>query len=589
MNKEVHLPTITRRDFVVGAAATGVVAAFGLTGCAAETNVADENKDTTSIRTIFINGKVYTANGTDQATAFVIEEGIFTYVGDDNTAQTYAQEQDVVHDLEGARVIPGMVDTHSHYLALSGINLETIIEINQNDAHEEVLAQVKEIADSISSEAAPIIFGVGYGLECITLATELDKAVNDRPACLVDSGGHSGWINSKMIEMLGLTKDTPDPKPGVSYYARDDEGNPSGQVVESPALTPILNKAGFAKTETLIQQLPGMISTMHSFGYVAAYDAGLMLLDERETYEALKDFDSTVQFYTSHTYNGRVDQDEYLAQMIEIRESCSNNFLHPTTLKLFKDGTLEAQTAWMFEDYLPPASGNGGEVLSHDLMLGMASKAAAENFNIHVHAIGDKAISDTLTFYRDLGDIEGTKTMAHVQILPEDGVELFSQQTDVFYQTTPVWLIDDDFTKTVLGEERHLRQMPLQSLHENGITLTFGSDAPVSGGLEGVNPFNNMQCAVNRAFDEVTYIAPKSEGIDIATCIDAYTINAAHQLGAEDDFGSISEGKKAHFVVLSQDLLEVDPSELSKTTVVQTWVQGECVYDAALQGTDSAL
>lgn len=534
--------------------------------------------DEKGMRKVFTNAKVYTADGGREASAFVVEDGTFTYVGTDEQALAHLREGDIVLDMEGARIIPGMMDTHCHYLALCSMDLESRVEIPETMGHEEVLGLIRGIAESESVEERPVICGLGYGTECIPLAVEMDKAVSDRPVFLLDSGGHSAWMNTKMMERAGIDEHTPDPKPGASYYSRDEQGKPTGQAVETDAAFYVQSKTGFVTSENLIKQLPAMIGTLHSLGITSVYDAGIMILPEREVYGALETFDSTVRFYTSFHFGGTRPVADVLADMKELRAQFASDWLHPTTLKMFMDGTIEAATAWMFDEYLPPAHGTGESMQSSESMIEMGAAAAAEGFNVHIHAIGDRAISSALDVFDALGEIKGTKAIAHVQVLPEDGIDRFGRQKDVFYQTTPVWLGLDQYTFDVLGEERYLRQMPLRSLLEQGTRLTFGSDAPVSGGLRGMNPFANMHAAVNRGIDGSSYIPPLSEGIDITSCIDAYTINGAMQVRADGSYGSITEGKQADFVVLDQDVLAVAPDKIKDTAVVETWARGEMVY-----------
>lgn len=542
---------------------------------------------------VFINGKVYTAHNNEEVTAFVVEDGVFAFVGSDEEALAFAgfnqaggameaaaddgEPQAELRDLKGVRVIPGMIDTHCHYLAMCLMSMDDMLEIDLSLSHEETLALVESIAQQYSVQEMPVINGLGYGVDCKALASELDRAVSDRPVYLIDSGGHEAWMNSKMIALAGLTPETPDPVPGVSYYSRDEQGMPNGRVTEALVLQMQI-QTGRTGVAAMLRNLPSMTTTLHKLGLVAAYDAGFLVADESTVLEALSTTTSSFDFYTSFHFNTGDECDSFIKKMIELRETYSLSWVHPTTLKMFKDGTLEAQTAWMFEDYFKPASGCGGEIIPFADMKEMARLASAEGFNVHVHAIGDRAISEALDLFEALGSIEGTKAMAHVQVLPEDGIERFAEQGDVFYQTTPLWLYRDDYTLDVLGKERALRQMPLKSLLDRGVKLTFGSDAPVSGGLIGMNPFNNIQAAVNRAFDSENLIDPPSEGIDLASCIDAYTINAAAQVGAAHERGSIEAGKRADFVLLSQDPFSAQPELIDRTEVLETWAQGACVF-----------
>lgn len=531
-------------------------------------------------RQVFVNGKIYTADGNQNATAFVVENGRFFHVGSDSSALSLAQEGGTVRDMQGARIIPGMMDTHCHFVMMSLIKFDEWLPIDFYASHDEVLAVLKEYAKNHTVEECPIIRGLGYGLDCKTLATELDRAVNDRPVLLLDSGGHSGWFNTKMIERIGLDANTPDPRPGKSYFSRDERGNPTGQVIETEAELIIIEGAGIACIKNITEKLPEQIDLLHSFGITALYDAGFIMASEKEVYEALASLDLDIQFFSSFHFNGSRPNEEMLSHMIEARDQYSSDWLHPTTLKMFKDGTIEPWTAYMFEDYYPPAIGHGASLHSTEEMVAMALIAAKEDFNIHTHAVGDRAITETLDVYKQLGKIEGTKTIAHVQVLPEDGIERFTEQSEVFFQTTPVWLERDKETDAVLGEERSCRQSPFKTLLEKGVTFTFGSDAPVSGGKKGINPFSNTYYCVARSFDSDLVFPPRSEGIEVASCIDAYTINAAKQVCAENDLGSITAGKQAHFVVLDRDVFEIDWREIKDVQVAETWYRGICVHEA---------
>lgn len=531
-----------------------------------------------SKRQVFVNGNIYTADNKRRATAFVVEDDKFLYVGSDEAAKACARSGEDIHDLQEARVVPGMFDTHCHYVMMSGLGFASWLPIHFELSHEEVLALVKEYAEAHPDDT--IIRGLGYGTDCRPLATELDKAVSDRPVFLMDASGHGAWVNTKMMELVGLDANIPDPKPGASFFVRDEEGNPTGHVVEAAAEVVVMRKAGISDSQNVKKELPETIKTMHSLGLVGFYDAGFLMLDEAEVLEVLSTLDLKAQIYTSFHFSGFRDNDEFLAEMIDLREKYSSSWLHPTTLKMFKDGTVEPRTAYLFEDYYPPAKGHGAEMHTPWEMLAMAQLAAVEGFNVHIHAVGDRAISETLDLYEALGETEGTKAIAHVTITPEDGPQRFADAGDVFYQTTPVWLFREASYDQVLGEVRSRQQTPLKTLADKGVRLIFGSDAPVSGGVLGMNPFMNMYCAIGRGFDNTMFYDPPSEGIDAATTLDAYTINAAHQLRAEESVGSITAGKQAHFVVLDRDVLAIDYEAIKDTKVLETWVDGERVYAA---------
>lgn len=529
---------------------------------------------------VFYNGKIYTADEAKiEASAFIVEDGKILMVGNDEEVLNYADKATLKTDLQKKRVIPGMLDTHAHYLWITSQNFDMpSLQIDQALSHDEVLQLVKDYAEKYPVEEMPVISGVGWGMDCTPLASELDKAVSDRPVNLLDSGGHAGWVNSKALEVMGFTADTPDPVPGVSYLVRDDAGKPNGHYIEAEVTVLIAQKLKLNTADNIKRQFPQFChDVLNSNGFTGFYDAAVGFVDEDDAFEALTQSDPNIRVFASLLYRTAGDVDAFLAMMKRLRDKYTSDKVRPTTLKMFKDGTVEAFSSLMFEDFCGHPNNRGIEILSNEKMIPMAKAAADEGFNIHIHAIGDKAISDALDVYEILGDISGTKTICHTQILPEDGIERFKKQRDVIYQTTPVWAIADQFTLDTLGEERYCRQMPLNTLMKNGTIVTFGSDAPVSNGMEGVNPFLEMHHAVNRSLGD-GYVPTAEEGISIENAIKAYTINAAIQVKAEDELGSITTGKSADFVVLDQDIFSIPMSEIQNTGVEATYFKGELVY-----------
>ncbi len=533
---------------------------------------------------VYYNGKVYTADmEKPTATAFVVKDGNFVYVGSDQEALKYG----IGSDMQGKRVVPGMIDSHCHSVLASAQTSLKMITVDNKLNLKDTLAVLKEKANDAEHKNLSVVLGIGFGTNCRPVtAAELDKAIPDRPAIIFSDDCHAYWFNTKAMKLAKLTKDTPDPIPGASYYERDAKGNPTGYVVEGIAGISLMRKMNIFKEDLVRKELLNALEIFAKNGITSICDAGFGLLTEEPAVRTLKKMERngelTLRCYTSYIYFGDcVDSPEHAIKVMrDLRKNYTSDLIQPDTLKFIGDGTLEVQSAWMHEDYLPPAKGRGAATITMEEMIPIATMAAAEGFNVHNHAIGDAAITRALDFHKALGKIEGTKTICHVQVLPKDGVQRFSEQKDVFYQTTPVWLGADKFTEEVLGAERYQRQVPLASLIKSGVTVTFGSDFPVSGGEQGVNPFLNMWVAVNRATDDMI-APPKSEAISVSDCVNAYTINGARQVGAADRIGSITVGKSADFVICSDDIFTIEPQKLKDVTVNKTFFRGKCVYDKA--------
>ncbi len=537
---------------------------------------------------IYYNGKVYTADTENPAaTAFVVKEGKFVYVGNDGEALKYGKGV----DLQGKRVVPGMIDAHCHPVFGAMMTAFKLIAVDDEWGKERVLAFLKEKAADAEHKDLPYIIGMGFDLQCRPVHyRELDQAIPDRPAVIFSADLHAYWLNSKAMEMAGLNRDTPDPSPGASFYERDADGNLTGYVVEIPAGADMLNKLGIFTSERIQEGLAEVQKIYARNGITAVYDAGFLAVNEAAGLEALRKLEEkdalTMRFFTSYVYLGKaLDNPDHMLKTMRLhREKYASDLLMPHTLKLFVDGTLEVQSAWLSEDYLPPAKGRGFPALTLADMLPAARIAAADGFNVHNHAIGDAAIGAALDLHKELGKIQGTKTICHLQVPPPDGVRRLIEQGDTICQATPCWLPGGSYTEQVLGPERYARQTPLGSLVKGGVMITLGSDFPISGsniGIErlrefplaggeaAVSPFNNMHAAVNR----------ETEAVTVKDCLDAYTINGARQLMAADRIGSITVGKSADFVVCDDDFLTVVPEKLMEVRIEKTYFRGKCVYE----------
>jgi len=529
---------------------------------------------------VYYNAKVYTSDTQmPGASAFVVEEGKITFVGNDKDALDFAGRSAEKIDLQGKRIIPGMCDTHCHCFAMSmALSQKPIVILSEDDSHEQTLRKIKEFADQHPQET--IINGFGWGWNVKVFASELDKLGIDKPIFLSSCDGHSAWVNTKLLELLHVDKNFKDIAPGASCFQRDAAGNPTGRVIEVAQCYWAMQKLNLKDESDIVAGLPVVTHFYNSCGLTTVYDAGALSVPDEVALKGISMLpDNTLRVFSSFYYNGTETDDEFIARAKMLREKYTTDMVRPNTFKAFKDGTIEVATAYMYEPYKQPfGSGNGISLFTTEHLTRIASKMAAEGFNIHIHAIGDRAVNETLDVMHNLGKIKGTKAIAHCQYLNEEALAKFAANKDVFYQTTPVWVYDDRNMASVFGEERYLKyNLPLKTVLDGGSTLSFGSDGPASRGEYGINPINNIWACTNQGNDP-TLVNRPSENITVAQAVDGYTINAARQMGAADEFGSITVGKSADFVVLSQDIFSIDPANIKDTKVEKTFLKGKCVY-----------
>jgi hypothetical protein len=249
------------------------------------------------------------------------------------------------------------------------------------------------------------------------------------------------------------------------------------------------------------------------------------------------------------------------------------------------DGTVEGKTAAMFSDYQDDPGNKGETVFTPQQMKWMLSEAASTDMDVHIHALGERAINDALDAIAITREkhpqTDSRFTITHIQVLLDSDVQRFAD-LGVVAQSTPLWASYDVEGEKYVSADQFNRYFRFNSLNKAGARLSFGSDFPASGaGTLGMSPVFNIEIGHTRQMvgEIESPIQPsESERLDIAALIRGYTLDAAWQLRLEDKIGSIETGKKADMVVLDQNLFEVDPYSIHQTEVVMTIFAGEVIY-----------
>ena len=527
--------------------------------------------------TVFYNGKIYTADKKGSvAEAFVVRDGRFAAVGGMDIVEGSPEKV----DLKGRCVIPGLIDSHCHLFAgvtKAAMNVQNVSKDTRPEELGKALLALDEQNDML------MVMGIDITQGDFS-ARDIDPYINDRPVLVFSFDSHALLLNSCAMEFLKVDEHTEDPGE-QSYFVRDDDGKPTGLVIEIPAIKLCMENiwdVGDDSTAILREICKGY----SALGYTTVFDAmsvyggtdeelamtgGLSELDSRGELD--------LRICMSFSYQGGnfMDKEQALEIMKRMREQFSTEHVFPDTLKLITDGTVEEHTALLYGPYADEPV-TGSEMLSCEDMEEMAALAASMGFNIHIHAIGDKAADRALDVLCGLGTIKGTKTIAHNQLYSDKAAERIAAAGDIFFQTTPHWVRTDNYTRRFLGEERYRRQFPVGTMVRNGVTVTFGSDSFLDE--DTANAFLGMYYAEARGIGACDGICfpPHSEGADRENCLRAYTINGARQLGLAEITGSIEAGKSADFVILDRDIMACTPEELKDTEVEETWFAGREVY-----------
>jgi len=541
---------------------------------------------------IFTGGTVHTVNPAQpKAAAVAVKAGRIAAVGSDADIRSLADPNTRVFDLSGKMLLPGFQDSHVH--PPSG-GLERfqcdLSDLLDRDAYLATIA-----AYATAHPEVEWIRGGGWYMPCFPGGTPTkqaaDAVVPDRPMFLTNRDGHGAWVNSKALELAGIDRNTPDPSDG--RIERDASGEPSGTLHEGAMRLverwmPKLDQGDVARGLLEGQRY------LHSLGITAWQDA-IVGSDQ---------WGDTQGVYTDASQRGELtarvvgalwwDHDkgeEQIDGFIEARTHASAGRFNATSVKIMQDGVLENGTGALIDPYLDPCGAAG---CSHDkdnrglsfvdpeALKGYVTRLDAEGFQVHFHAIGDRAVREALDAIEAARRANGTNDnrhhIAHIQVIHPEDLPRFAA-LDVVANCQPLWAALDsqmvDLTLPFLGPERSAWQYPFESLRRSGARLAFGSDWSVSS----PDPLLEMDVAVNRtdADGDPDPWLPQ-ERVPIESAIEAFTMGSAFVNHLEDVTGSIEAGKYADFAVVDRDLLDPDVVRLDEAGVVMTMVEGQVVY-----------
>jgi predicted amidohydrolase YtcJ len=537
---------------------------------------------------VFVNANVYTVNEAQPtAEAIAIDDGAIVYVGDNAGAEALMGEQTTRHDLNGQLLMPSFIDTHVHPLGggayAKALALDTFATVDDWVAAIDAYAKANPDQETL----------FGYGFLASTFGPVgptrqlIDEVVPDRPVLLMDEGFHGAWANSAALKKLNITQDTADPVPGYSYYKRDENGDATGYLLEGTAGM-AMDALDVINDDVIAEGTGIVIDIMNSYGVTAAFDAGGR--GEPEWTKAMLDrLNASGDLTLRLTGSVRATTDNTPAETVQIAATWKDmvrgeNYRYDT-LKIPDDGTVEGRTAAMFEDYQGEPGNSGETVFTEQQLIEMIGGVARNNIDVHIHALGERAIHETLNAIEaareSFPDTDSRFTICHLQVIIDQDVPRFGE-LDVIAQSTPLWASYDNYGEQFVSADQFQRYWRYKGLEEGGAKLTFGSDFPASGaGTLGLSPVVQIEIGHTRqnAGDPDARVQPaESERISVESLVKGFTLDAAYQLRMEDEVGSIEVGKRADLVVLDQDIFNIDPYSIHKTKVMMTLLDGNVIY-----------
>ncbi|MFQ5547446.1 MAG: amidohydrolase [Woeseia sp.] len=531
---------------------------------------------------VFQGGRIYTLDARRSwAQAVAIRGKEIAFVGADEGAIEYIGPDTRVVDLGGRMMLPAFQDIHIHPVT-SGMDA-LAVDLVDYEAVEEYVAAIRSYADENPDESW--ILGSGwsmaaFGPGAVTDRKLIDAVVSDRPVYVRSADGHTGWANSKALELAGITSDTPDPPNGI--IDRDpDTGEPVGSLQEG-AMELLTAHIPPASPEALTAGMRYSIDLLNSYG-ITSIQSAFVHEPHLNAYRALDDRkELTLRVVTALIWDDNRGE-EQIEDLERLRTEYTKGRVRATSVKFWQDGVMENYTAALLEPYIGKGDARGIAMVEPEALKGAVAKLDALGFQVHFHAIGDAAIRQCLDAVEEArnqnGDLGNRHHISHLQLIHPDDIPRF-RELGVIANFQPLWALADDYqvelTMPYLGPERSRWQYPIRSVQNAGGMIAFGSDWSVST----ANPFPQIETAVTRlgAFGETDQPFYPEERIDLPSAIAAFTINAAYVNNIDDVTGSVEVGKLADLIVLDQNLFEVEQADISDTRVLLTLMEGMPVY-----------
>jgi hypothetical protein len=520
--------------------------------------------------TVLHNAKGYTLTqsaGIHQFSTLVIKDGRVVATGDKSIISTYLPAKQI--DLNGKVLMPGLIDAHGHVMwlgkNLSQLDLRNTISLNQ------ALTAVNDFGKNNEGW----IIGSGWNQEnwpgkSFPTAADLDGVFKDRPVLLTRVDVHAIWVNSKALELAGITKDTPAPKGGE--IIRLEDGRPSGILIDNAQNLVLKHLPKDTKTD-LNRYLNAASKQLLSLGITSTHDAGITDLEYQVYLDRAQTQTLPLRIYAMlAATEPKLDQ-----QLAAGKQLSADDMLSIRSVKVFSDGALGSRGAALIEDYSDRPGHKGLLLMTKDELEDVFTKSFKAGFGVNTHAIGDRANRVVLDTYEKVYAKTGGKLlrnrMEHAQIVEPSDFARF-KELNIIPSMQPVHATSDmHMAEDRLGKHRLEGAYAWQTFLKQGSRVAAGSDYPV----ELANVFHGLYAAISRQDHSG---APEDgwlpqEKLTREQALRAFTIDAAYAAHQEFKIGSLEKGKWADFIIVDTNYFEAPIADIHSTKVEQVWIAGK--------------
>ena len=530
-------------------------------------------EDTRMKNLMLLNGNIYTMNPQlPKAEAVAVKDSKIIALGKNSDVENLGRKDFRVIDLEGKTVLPGLTDCHTHMLSFAhGLGR---VDLHGIDSDEEILATIESFSKKLKPDEW--LLGAGWdkniiGDQSIFSRQSLDRIWPQAPAALQSKDQHVLWVNSKALRFAGVDKTTSDPRGGKIDKDRTT-GEPTG-ILKEKACNLVWDRVpppARASSEKLLREA---MRIANSYGLT-----GVQNHDDPGAFELFDSLQSDGVLTLRAAFWIPIERLDS-AISLGLTSGSGTDLVRFGGVKMYADGSLGSQTALMFEAFEGGGDSLGVEATSQEELTANSIKASRAKMSVAIHAIGDRAVHQSLNAIEETIRQSQEQTglrhrIEHVQLIHPDDIGRF-QKLGVIASVQPVHApADIDIADRYWGKRSRLAYA-FKSLLDSGAKVVFGSDAPI----ESLNPWMGIHAGVcrKRVGDEKSW--HPEEKVSILDAISGFTCWSSYASYEENLKGSIEMGKLADMIVLSQDVFEIAPEEIPNIRVEITVTGGDIVFE----------
>ena len=516
---------------------------------------------------IYTNGTILTLDEKQQVEAILVQDGRITCSG--SLAECQSAADDEIYDLQGKVLMPAFIDAHSHLCALS--STMGLVDLSSARSHQDIVDMLARYIETNEIPKGEWVSGFGYDHNFLKEkehphADLLDQF--DNPILIAHVSGHMGVCNTLGLKALGIDENTADPEGGK--IGRDDKGCTG--YLEETAFTTTTSKMPPKNMEQRVKELKMAQQLYLSYGITTVQDgyttaADFELLKEASDHGELK---CDVVSYVDLKSNAFLI-DEYPAYVKQYR-----NKLKIGGYKIFLDGSPQGRTAWMKQPYVGEEEYRGYPIYTDEQVEAFMKKAVEDKMQILTHCNGDAAAQQLIDAYEKAlagNDVDLRAVMVHAQLVDEEELKkmgCLKMIASFFVAHTYYW---GDIHIQNFGYDKAKDISPVKWAIEHGVDYTFHQDTPVIP----PNMFETVWCAVKRMTKNGVAL-DQAQCVDVKEALKGVCQNAAYQYFEEKTKGSLSVGKLADMIVVSDNPLTCDVDSIKDIQVLKTFKEGNIVY-----------